>query len=221
MNTRTYMQSQSQKSAHSADATGKAPPAAQSALSAAALAQTEIRNTSGIALVITLLMLSVITFLAVALLVLTRTHRDTVSNTLDEQTAKAMSEAAVARAETEIVAHIMAHHDLFNYDYMASHNAINPGGFRQGLANATNVNYDYYSTGAPMSPTANGGLDWAQNIANLWPDPRVPVFIRTNSNPAFPADFRFWVDLNRNGRFETNGYLPFIQANGQPIVRPQ
>ncbi|MGA2555452.1 MAG: hypothetical protein ABSG04_04185, partial [Verrucomicrobiota bacterium] len=150
----------------------------------------QIRNPRGIALVITLLMLSVITFLAVALLVLSRTHRDSVTTTTDEETAKAMSEAAVARAQTEMIAHIMAHHDLFNYDYTVSHNAINPGGFVQGLASVT---------------------------ANLRADPRAPVFIRTNSNPAFPADFRFWVDLNRNGRFETNGYLP-VTINGSLIT---
>ena len=87
----------------------------------------------GIALVITLLMLSVITFLAVAFLVLTRTHRDSVTTTPDVETAKAMSEAALARAQTEIIAHIMAHRDLFNYDYMVSHNSINPSGFMTGL----------------------------------------------------------------------------------------
>ena len=57
---------------------------------------------SAIALVITLLMLSVITFLAVAFLVLTRTHRDSVTATLDVQHAKAASQAALARAQSEI-----------------------------------------------------------------------------------------------------------------------
>ena len=179
--------------------------------------QSAIHRSSGIALVITLLMLSVIAFLAVAFLVLTRTRRDSVTSTLDMESARAMSEAAQARAQSEIVAHLMAHHDLFNFDYMASHNFINPAGFARGVASSsTNVNYDYDSTGAAMSPTLNGGLDWAQNIANLWYDPRPPVFIRTNANLNLPADFRFWVDLNRNGRFETNGYLPYINANGQP-----
>jgi hypothetical protein len=178
--------------------------------------QSAIRNPSGIALVITLLMLSVITFLAVAFLVLTRTHRDSVTNTLDVEAARAMSEAAQARAQSEIVAHLMAHHDLFNFDYSASHNFINPAGFVKGVAWPTNVNYDYDSTGAAMSPINNNGRDWAQNIANLWYDPRPPVFIRTNANLNLPADFRFWVDLNRNGRFETNGFLPYIQKNGQP-----
>jgi len=179
--------------------------------------QSPIRNSSGIALVITLLMLSVITFLAVALLVLTRTHRESVTASLDLDTAKNASQTALARAESEIIAHMMAHHDLVNYDYMASRTFINPYGFTNGLANPNNVNYDFDSTGAPMSPTLNP-QGWAQNIANLWFDPRPPVFIKTNASPLFPADFRFWVDLNRNGRFETNGYLPYILDNGQPWI---
>ena len=43
----------------------------------------DIHNSSGIALVITLLMLSVITFLAVSFLVLTRSHRESVTATQD------------------------------------------------------------------------------------------------------------------------------------------
>ena len=78
-----------------------------------------------------------------------------------------------------------------------------------------NVNYDFDSTGQPMRPSTNGGADWAQNIANLFYDPRPPVFIKTNANTNLPADFRFWVDLNRNGKFETNGYLPVIASNGR------
>ncbi len=183
----------------------------------------EIRNSSGIALVITLLMLSVITFLAVAFLVLTRGHRDSVTTSLDLETAKAASQAGLARAQSEIIARMMAHHDLLNYDYMASHNFINPNGFIAGLADPNNVNYDHYNgkggVSTVMSSITNPA-DWAQNIANLIYDPRPPVFIKTNAGPAFPVDFRFWVDLNRNGKFETNGYLPSIGNNGLPVQDP-
>ena len=40
-----------------------------------------------------------------------------------------MSEAAVARAQSQIIARMKAHNDFLNYDYMASHNFINPNGF--------------------------------------------------------------------------------------------
>ena len=93
-------------------------------------------NPRGIALVITLLMLSVITFLAVAFLVLTRSHRDAVTASLDVDTAKAMSEAATARAQSQIIARMMANSNILNYDYMASHNFINPNGFVPGSTNS-------------------------------------------------------------------------------------
>ena len=173
-----------------------------------------IRHPRGIALVITLLMLSVITFLAVTFLVLTRTHQDQVTATVDQATAQDMSRAALARAQSQIIARMKAHTNILNYDYMAPHNFINPLGFVSGGTNVNNVNYDYYSTGAPMSPAANGGGDWAQNIANLWLDPRPPVFIKVGTN----TDFRFWLDLNRNKKFETNGYLPVMQDNGLPLT---
>ncbi len=65
---------------------------------------------------------------------------------------------------------------------------------------------------------ASDPLGWAQNIANLYYDPRPPVFVLTNP-AAYPTnyDFRFWVDINRNGRFETNGYQP---TNNEANVFP-
>jgi len=185
---------------------------------AGGLAPPDVGRQSGIALVITLLMLSVITFLAIALLVLTRGNRSQVDVTLDVKTAQNMSDAAESRAVSQIIARLQAHQDMLNYDYISSHNWINPNGFTNSgndAANVYNVNYDFYATsGSAMNPTANGGQDWAQNIANLFYDPRPPVFIKTNAYG--PADFRFWVDINRNGRFETNGFLPQIGQNGLP-----
>jgi len=78
------------------------------------------------------------------------------------------------------------------------------------------VNYDFISSSQPPAvlPSAPNFIgsadpsDWAQNIANLQYDPRPPVFVMTN--PAYPRDFRFYVDINRNGRFETNGYIPTV-----------
>jgi len=173
-----------------------------------------IRNAPGIALVITLLMLSVITFLAVAFLVLTRTHRDQVNASLDVAMSQDMSRAALARAQSQIIARMKAHTNILNYDYMVSQNFINPSGFNKTTPgyDPTNVNYDFDTSHAPMSNASP--RDWAQNIANLWLDPRPPVFVRGRTN----TDFRFWLDLNRNGKFETNGYQPFIKDNGQPLV---
>ncbi len=185
----------------------------------AALSLPKSAHRSGIALVITLLMLSVITFLAIAFLVMTRTNRAAVTTTLDQNTAKAASDAALNRAQAEIIAQMMAHQDILSYDYMASHNFISPFGFNPGdpiIPDTNNVNYDTNSAGGRMinDPTKPALLKaWVQNIANLYFDPRPPVFVQTNFNAYAPADFRFWVDLNRNGQFETNGYL-LPQTNG-------
>jgi hypothetical protein len=165
------------------------------------------RRKSGIALVITLLMLSVITFLAVAFLVTTRTRRTSVSTSLDQNTAKEASDAALNRAQAEIIGQMMANQDILSYDYMASRNFTGSGFTNtepQGIADVNNVNYDRLSTGALFihNPTKSATEQWwAQNIANLMYDPRPPVFVQTNSDPG-KSDFRFWVDLNRNGMFE-------------------
>jgi hypothetical protein len=158
-------------------------------------------------------MLSVITFLAVAFLAMTNRDRSAVSATLDVANSRAMSDAALARAQTEIIGQMMGRTDILSYDYMASHNYFNPFGFNPGIADATNVNYDYFLNASGTFNTTNPG--WAQNIGNLFYDPRPPVFVMTNGNLAAPQyDFRFWVDVNRNGRFETNGYQPLLNESG-------
>jgi hypothetical protein len=170
-----------------------------------------------VALVITLLMLSAITFLAVAFLSMSRRDRAAVTSTLDADSARNMSDAALNRAQAEIVAQMEARGDALSYDYMVSRNYISPFGYNKGNKDTTNVNYDSYTISQFNAPPFNMQKDpagWAQNIANLYYDPRPPVFVVTN--PAFPnnSDFRFWVDVNRNGRFETNGVLPYIMENG-------
>jgi hypothetical protein len=167
----------------------------------------------GIALVVTLLMLSVITFLAIAFLAMSKRDQASVKTSLDSAAAKDMSDAALSRAQAEIVAQMMSRGDALSYDYMASHNYINPLGFTNKSQSTANVNYDYfYNT---VNPVGLNPVAWAQNIANLFYDPRPPVFVPTNGpNGTVSNDFRFWVDINRNGRFETNGYLPYIREDG-------
>ena len=177
---------------------------------------------NGVALVITLLLLSVITFLAVAFLAMSRRNQSSVTASLDTTTSQAMAAAAQARAQAEIMAQILASGDPLQYDYMVSRNAINPNGFNNNsnkVYNPNNVNYDYFAN-SPTQMTNNGTEQaaWVQNIANLFIDP--PVFVQTNPSPQYAnnLDFRFYVDLNRNGKFETNGYqgtIPFEPPPGQ------
>jgi hypothetical protein len=170
----------------------------------------------GIALVITLILLSVITFMAIAFLVLTRGQKTNSATAIDQALAKMAADSAQDRAVAEIVAQIMASGSEFNYNLIVSTNYINPGGFLTTLpANGnpyTNVNYAY-PNGLPLN--ANDNL---QNLANLIYNPRPPVFISTNGSRG-SNEFRYYVDLNRNGRFDPTGWL-IITNNGQPVRDP-
>jgi hypothetical protein len=160
------------------------------------------------ALVITLILLSVTLVMAVAFLAISRRERNAVTTTTDTASARLAAEAALANAEAQIVANIFATANVAacNFGLLVSTNYINGYGFTPNSANPTNVNY-YYPNGAPLS--AN---DLIQNIANLFYLPRVPVYttnlvFHTNEN-------RFYLDLNRNGRDEPNGAVPMIGPNG-------
>jgi hypothetical protein len=172
-------------------------------------------RSKGVALVVTLLMLSVITFMAVAFLAVSRRERASVTGSLNQADAQTMADAALARAQTEIAAYLMAHNtnathagrpnDLLNYELMMSHNYINPDGFTPGVNDPTNVNYDYHDDPTRTAMSSANQADWVQNIANLLYDPRPPVFLQTNTSLPNNLDFRYWLDYNRNGRFESNG----------------
>jgi hypothetical protein len=164
----------------------------------------------GVALVITLIMLSVVTVMAVIFLGVSRRERAAVSVTTDFTTARLMADAALARAQGELVSRVAAHSNLFAYDLMVSTNFINRAGFQSGVADPMNVSYQY-ANGQPLS-----AADLRQNLANLWYDPRPPVFITTNFATG-EQEFRFYLDINRNRQFETNGWVPFLQ-NGLTVV---
>ena len=176
------------------------------------------RQQQGIALIVTLIMLSVVTLMAITFLGISRRQRAAVEVSEDYTVARLMADTALSRAEAEILAQSTRLLDPFGYDIMVSTNYINPEGFdpRQpvGTVNPTNVNYDFVQG----SRTPLNEQQRLQVIANLQLDPRPPVYVKTNENPNAPLDFRFYLDLNRNGRFETNGWQPVLDAMGQPIV---
>ncbi|HEX4121838.1 MAG TPA: hypothetical protein VH619_14555, partial [Verrucomicrobiae bacterium] len=126
------------------------------------------RSKRGIALVITLLMLSVITFLAVAFLAMTRRDRAAVTATMDVDGARNMSDAALNRAQAEVMARMIAQGDALSYDYMVSRNFISPGGFINKNSTLTNVNYDFFYGSTAANPVGNNAAAWAENIGNLY-----------------------------------------------------
>jgi len=157
---------------------------------------------SGVALIITVILLAVVTFMALTFLAISRRERGAVTTTTDTASARLAADDALASAEAQIVANILATTNPYNFGLLVSTNYINSFGFVPAAgANPTNVNYDYYNTGP--GPLALNDL--LQNLANLYYSPRPPVFIQTNATG--PLDFRFYLDLNRNGRFDTNGVV--------------
>jgi hypothetical protein len=161
----------------------------------------------GVALIISLILLAVITFMAVTFLVVSRSERGAVSTSTDQTIAREAANTAADRAIAEALASIMAWTNAGNYQLAVSTNYISSRGFVKGLSSYTNVNFNY------TDGTAVRGDDALQNLTNLLYNPRVPVYITnelTHSN-----DFRFYVDLNRNGRYDTNGWQPEIGPNGR------
>jgi hypothetical protein len=171
----------------------------------------------GVALIITLILLAVVTVMAVAFLASSRRERGAVTTTTDTASARLAADAALAQAEAQIMAKVFVTTNTYNFGLVVSTNYIN-GGFDTTVTgyDPTNVNYNYNSAngGGPVA-----GNDALQNSANLLYSPRAPVFIQTNSaNTAAPLDFRFYLDLNRNGMFDTNGYVVEVDNNNN-IVR--
>ena len=115
----------------------------------------------GVALILTLLLLSVITFLTVAFLALSRRERVAVKVTLDQTRARQATETATERAKAQIIAQMLATTNKWNYSLTVTTNFINAAGFQPGSSSLLNVNYDYRTNGTPL----NDG-DLRTNIAN-------------------------------------------------------
>jgi hypothetical protein len=166
----------------------------------------------GIALVITLIMLSVTLVMAVAFLALARRERNSVSTATDTTNAKLAADSALAAAQAQIMANVLATNvGTYNFGLLVSTNYINYNGFTQFVANPLNVNYSHLDPSRPPF-TPLGAADLVQNIANLQYLPRVPVFIQTNDLGS--NDFRFYLDLNRNGAFDDTAYVDNSFTNG-------
>src|ERR1035437_4915628 len=130
----------------------------------------------GVALVITLILLSVVTFMAITFLALSRRERSAVVTVTDTASARLAADAALANAEAQVIANALSTTNPFNF----------------GLLVSTN--------GWPLNFTNLPG-----DLTNLYVSPRAPVFIANPTNSSLPPDFRFYLDLNRNGRFDGNG----------------
>ena len=160
------------------------------------------------ALVITLILLSVTLIMAVAFLAISRRERGSVVTSTDTATARLAADAALANAEAQIISSVLATTNPYINNLLISTNFINTAGFNPAVVgvNPTNVSY-VYSGGAPLNVP-----DFLQNVANLYYLPRPPVYVPTNllgSN-----EFRFYLDANRNGKFEDRGDVIYTDGLG-------
>ena len=167
----------------------------------------------GMALIITLILLSITLIMAVAFLAIARRERNAVTTTTDTAIARLATDSALAAATAQMAANIFASTNLAAYDshLLVSTNFINQLGYVPGSQSPTNVNYDYRFGGGALN-----GADLEQNVANLWLLPRAPVLASATE----PLAGRFWLDLNRNGRFETNGVIQELDGLGNAIGTP-
>jgi len=183
------------------------------ALEAPAIPHSALRtphSQRGVALVITLILLAVITFMAITFLVVSTAERGSVTTQTDLSIARLAADTARDRAIVEVLAPLLATGNEFNYGLLVSTNFINPGGFTPGVFDPLNVNYDYTITG-----TSLGANDALLNMANLYYNPRPPVFVVTNSFTG-SNEFRYYLDWNRNRMFDPTGWLALTNSLGEP-----
>ena len=175
----------------------------------------------GVVLVITLIMLSVVTLMAIVFLGVSRRERATVTVTTDHITAKFSAEAGMARAQSEVVGRILSSSNRFDFDYTVSTNFFDPEGYDTSNFNFDPHNANYF---LPNGEAIQDPYNQAVNIGNQFYDPRPPVFIedieynqRTRQFER-QIDFRFYLDFNRNGRFDPTGLLPALDEDGRRLM---
>ena len=167
------------------------------------------RSESGVALVVTLIMLSVIAFMSITFLILTQRERGSVTSAANQTDARLAADTALERAKSELMAPVIAFHNPDAYGLGISTNYISAAGFDNNpfaFKSPTNVNFEFKKSGGAPTPA-----DVLQNLANLQYNPRVPVYV-TNAVGG-SNEFRYYLDLNRNGSYDPNGNIPVISPN--------
>ena len=162
------------------------------------------KSQSGVALVLTLILLSVALVMTLAFLAISGREQGSVTTQTDTATTRLAADAGLAAAEAQIAANILSTTNPYSFGLIVSTNYINTVGFQSGVANFTNVNY-YDSARNFLA-----GNNFLQNLENLSYSPRPPVFILQNGT----NDFRYYLDLNRNGVDEPNGWVADMDNAG-------
>jgi hypothetical protein len=142
----------------------------------------------GIALVSTLIMLSIVTFIAVTFLALTRRERASVIIQQQQIGSREAAGSAVERAMAELISRMLSSSNRYSYEPLVSLNI-------DGAANVAAF--------VPLSA-----------LTNLQFDARVPVYIYTNSSG--PVEYPYYLDFNRSGTNEA--YIPGLGGDPEWIA---
>src|SRR5215475_10077935 len=100
---------------------------------------------SGVALIITLILLSVTLLMALAFLAISRRAQTAATTATDTANARLAADAALASAQAQIMANILTSTNPYNFGLLVSTNYINPNGYTPLNLSPTNVNYEYTS----------------------------------------------------------------------------
>ena len=155
----------------------------------------------GVALVITLILLAVITTLAIAFLGITHRETGAVDSMARTTDAEMATDSALERAKAEIAAVYPGWNLTNQAKNVGVTNTLGP----DMMVSICCQNYD--TTVRKTIPYDRLNPD--QRITNRY-DAAPSVFVQTNVtvDAQHPLDDRFFVDLNRNGIFEESGYVP-------------
>jgi hypothetical protein len=176
--------------------------------------RSQAASRSGVALIVTIIMISVITFLTVAFLALSGREKNSVKTATNQTTARLGADHALERAKNEVLTGILVTRNSSAFDLLVSTNYINRLGFDAAAVDqTTNVNFEYLVGGGALNRD-----QYLQTLANLLYDPRPPVFLTNRLGGS--NEFRYYLDLNRNRRHDLTGIWPELNQFGNPITNP-
>src|SRR5689334_18271826 len=107
----------------------------------------QTRAQQGVALVITLILLSVITFMAVTFLVVSRRESEQVNTLSQQNNAKYAASIAADYAQSQVIAQMLAQNNGYNFGLQVSTNFINPYYTNYNPNSITNVGYYDFPAG--------------------------------------------------------------------------
>jgi hypothetical protein len=142
----------------------------------------------GIALVMTLILLSVALVMALAFLAISGRERGSVTTQTDATAARLATDAGLAAAEAQIAANVLATTNPYNFGLLVSTNYVVP-------------------PVVPANPLAD--------LTNLFVAPRAPVWL--SNLVTHTMENQFYLDLNRNGVDDPNGWVTNVDANGNSL----